>query len=378
VTGSLGVDLGDLTVNHLTVRNAPGQGIEVQVPTLATGVVRVSLFNVAIINNAGHGVLINDQEDPSTPADGVQPDADGSAASLDVSVIGSRFVHNGYSVSDRDGLRVNEGGDGDLIITVKYSLADENGADGIECDERGIGKVQVEMLGTLLTRNGPFDPTDLDDGFDIDEYNDGSIEGSITLTTAWGNREEGFDFNENNMGDLRVDMRAVVAKDNGEEGIDFEEDDDDGLSSLGGDLVTVMTGVVTTGNGEGADGGLKIREKQGGNLTATLTNIVSTDNVGAGVFVRESQAGTSTVTIDRAVASRNKEAAAHDPDEMLGHGFEIRESGGGDLTATISNSVASANEGNGVFADGSGSATLSNVSYPVANALGDTGGSLLP
>ena len=73
-------------------------------------------------------------------------------------------------MSDRDGLRVNEGGEGDLTITVRVlALLEDNGADGIEVDERGAGDVRVEMFGTRLTRNGPFDPTDLDDGFDIDE-----------------------------------------------------------------------------------------------------------------------------------------------------------------------------------------------------------------
>ena len=102
---------------------------------------------------------------------------------------------------------MNEGGDGDLIITVKYTLAEENGADGIEVDERGAGDVRVEMFGTRLIGNGPFYETDLDDGFDIDEYNDGSIIGTIVLTVANNNLEEGFDFNENNAGDLRVDMQ---------------------------------------------------------------------------------------------------------------------------------------------------------------------------
>ena len=102
------------------MRNSLAEGIVVQVPPTATGTIRVSLVNVDIVNNDGHGVLVNDQEDPST-VDGVQPDPDGSAATLDVSVINCRFIHNGYSVSDRDGLRVNEGGDGDLIITVKYT-----------------------------------------------------------------------------------------------------------------------------------------------------------------------------------------------------------------------------------------------------------------
>ena len=99
---------GSLAVSGLTVRNALGEGIVVQVPPAATDTILVSLVNVDIVNNLGHGVLVNDQADPST-SEGVQPEPAGSAATVDVTVINCRFIHNGYSVTDKDGLRVNEG-----------------------------------------------------------------------------------------------------------------------------------------------------------------------------------------------------------------------------------------------------------------------------
>ena len=369
---------GSLAVSSLKVRNSLAEGIVVQVPPTATGTIRVSLVNVDIVNNLGHGVLVNDQEDPST-TDGVQPDPDGSAATVDVSVINCRFIHNGYSVTDRDGLRVNEGGDGDLIITVKHTLAEENGADGIEVDERGAGDVRVDMLATRLIANGPFDPADLDDGFDIDEYNDGSILGTIVLSVANHNHEEGFDFNENNAGDLRVDMQLVSAIGNGEEGIDLEEDDD---FAGGGDLVTVMSNIVTIGNGNGADGALKIREKEAGNLDVTLTNILSVNNFGSGIFARESQAGNSVVTITRALVSGSKISDLGDGEFGGGHGIELLESGGGNLTGTVENSNSAANEVFGVFADetgaGIGAVTLTGVTFFGApNGAGNTGGNAI-
>ena len=346
---------GSLAVSGLTVRNALAEGIVVQVPPRRTGTIKVSLVNVDIVNNSGHGVLVNDQEDPST-TDGVQPNPNGSAATVDVSVINCRFIHNGYSVSDRDGLRVNEGGDGDLIITVKYTLAEENGADGIEVDERGAGDVRVEMLGTRLIGNGPFDPADLDDGFDIDEYNAGSIIGTIVLSAANHNHEEGFDFNENNAGDLRVDMQLVSAIGNGEEGIDLEEDDDFGAAGDpnggGGDLVTVMSNIVTIDNGNGANGGLKIREKETGNLDVTLTNILSVNNFGSGIFARES--GTRGIRrLDHESARQRKQNQRPRRRRIWRRSRHraARVRWRKHLTGTVQNSNSAANEAFGVFTD---------------------------
>jgi hypothetical protein len=362
---------GDISLRRLAVRNAPAEGVHVEIPGTATGTIQISLVGLEVVGNGGHGVLINDQVDPSTQ-DGVQPKANGSAASLAVTVSDSKFLRNGYTVSDRDGLRVNEGGDGDLTLSAARVLADDNAADGIEIDERGVGDVHIQVSATLFTRNGRFDPADLDDGFDIDEYDQGGIFGTVFLTTAADNFEEGFDFNENNVGDLRVDMTLVAALRNGEEGIDLEEDDDFGS---GGDLVSVMRGITTIGNGDAADGALKIREKEDGNLDVTLMSVYSTRNVGSGIFVRESSSGSSVVRIERAASTHNT-AGLLDPFSK-GHGIEVLESGGGDLTATVSASSVLSNAGNGIFGDetgaGAGTVTLTDVTN-VGNALGETGG----
>jgi hypothetical protein len=357
----------DLTLESLAFRNASGQGVHVEVLSAASGTVRLALTDVLVENNAGHGVLLNDQLDPSTE-EGEQPEAGGSAASVVVVVVDSRFVGNGYSVSDRDGLRVNEGGAGDLTLSLTRVRSERNAADGVEIDERGDGSITVDVAGSSFTRNGVFDPQDLDDGFDIDEYDAGSIFATIVGTSANNNFEEGFDFNENNVGDLHVDMTGVEASGNVEEGIDLEEDDD---FAGGGNLVTVMDDIRTFGNGDAADGALKIREKEAGNLTATLTNIASSHNIGSGLFVRESQGGNSVVHIAHVVSTANR-AGAFDP-FSLGHGVEILESGGGDLAATVTDVTVSANAGYGVFADASGSATASNVRGN-GNSLGAVGG----
>jgi hypothetical protein len=347
---------GDLSVEELTVRNAPAEGITVEVPSTATGTIRISLEDLIITGNKGHGILINDQVDPTTEDD-VQPNGDGSAASLDVTVIDSRFFRNGYSVSDRDGLRVNEGGEGDLRFTVRNVKAEENAADGIEIDERGNGDVRLAVRELRVARNGPLDPADLDDGFDIDEYNDGGILGYVVDSEAIDNFEEGFDFNENNAGDFRVDMIDVQAIGNGEEGIDYEEDDD---FAGGGELVTTMVGIIANGNG--GDGGLKIREKGEGNLVASVTGVVANENTASGIAIREDANGNLD---SRIVGSRTLTNGAH--------GIDFDENSDGILTAVVRLALSSANTQFGIRADqgGTGSGTLGLFN---AQLTGNTGG----
>jgi hypothetical protein len=353
---------GDLAVSGLTIRNAPGEGLAVEVPpTLGGGTVRLWLFNVDVLGNKGHGVLVNDQEDPTTAetpeGDPLPPNPNGSAASVEVTVLSSRFVGNGFSVSDRDGLRVNEGGAGTLTFTMRLSTADGNGADGVELDERGDGDVRVDVFGSRFSGNGPLDPADLDDGFDIDELNDGSILGQVVLTTVNDNFEEGLDFNENGAGDLRVNLLLVEANGNREEAIDYEEDDD---FAGGGDLVTTMAGIRANANGaDGGDGAIKIREKGAGALQAALHGIETRDNLYDGVNVREDATGSLAAAIARASSTGN-----------AGEGIVFDERGDGDLTATLSHSTALSNGGADVYAaeasTGTGLLTLVNVTYLTA------------
>lgn len=357
----------DLTIEDLTIQDAGGEGLEVQIPTTATGTITVVLRHVTALRNAGHGVLINDQEQTDT-TDGVQPNGSGSAAALVVQVENVRFAENGYSVSDRDGLRINEGGAGDLTFTAINARSEDNAADGIELDERGNGSIFVDVRDTQILRNGKFDPEDLDDGFDIDEYDAGSIVGSMVRTSANDNYEEGLDFNENNAGDLRVDLSNVEASRNREEGIDYEEDDD---FAGGGDLVTTMVDIIADGNGaDGGDAGLKIREKGDGNLEADVTRVRTSANVIGGISIREDATGSLRSTITAATAQGN-----------TGNGIDFDENSAGNLTAMVLESASTNNGRVGVRADeasdGVGSLTLTAVTIS-GNVNGNTSGNVSP
>ncbi len=347
---------GNLEISSLTVRGAPGVGITVAVPGTALGTVKVTLLNVNVANNGSHGVLINDQAEYFNDPNSTSPD--GSNASLEVLVIGSSSANNGFTALDQDGLRINEGGAGNLKATISASRVEGNGGDGVEFDERGTSDVQFSVIGAALNRNGSFSSEDFDDGIDIDEAGDGSIIGNFLLTAANENFEQGFDLNENDAGDLRVDMSLVEAIDNREEGIEYEEDDD---FAGGGDIIATLVGIKVRGNGSvDGDAGLKLREKGVGNLNARLIGVESSGNLVDGILLREDADGNLVAKIQNATTNGN-----------TGDGIEFDENSTGNLDGVVEKATSSNNTEAGIRADqgGTGTGTLQLVAVTL-NANG--------
>lgn len=325
----------DLYLGNLTVRNAPGVGITVSVPGTRTGTIAVTLDEVRALDNGLHGVLINDQSeyftDPNSTADL------GSDATVEVKVWGSRFERNGFSALDQDGLRVNEGGLGDLRAEIRNTVVGGNGGDGIELDERSVGSADFSIERSDLLANGGFDPSDYDDGIDVDEAGDGHLIGRFTQVRANDNFEQGVDLNENDAGNLEVSMTKVWGSNNAEEGIEFEEDDD---FAGGGDLIATLIDVTANGNGAAdGDAGLKLREKGAGNLSARIVSPKTSGNVIGGVLVREDSSGDLFAEIINATGIDNG-----------GDGIEFDENSSGNLDARIDRAVATGNAGAGILA----------------------------
>jgi hypothetical protein len=336
---------GSLEIKGLAVRRAPGAGITVAIPATALGTIKISLIGVRVTDNGSHGVLINDQAEYFTDPNSTS--ADGSSASLDVLVAGSTFTGNGFTALDQDGLRINEGGAGNLRAAITLTSVQGNGGDGVELDERGTGDVLVSVLGTGLIGNGSFSAEDFDDGIDIDESGEGSIVGGFLFTSANENFEQGFDLNENDAGDLRVDMTLVEAIGNHEEGIEYEEDDD---VAGGGDIVATLIGVRASGNGAAdGDAGLKLREKGVGNLDVQLKGIESSANLVDGALLREDADGDLTATLQNVVTNGN-----------TGDGIEFDENAAGNLTGVVAHATANTNTQAGIRGDqgGAGAGTL--------------------
>ncbi|MFN0099572.1 MAG: hypothetical protein ACKVS7_12915 [Gemmatimonadaceae bacterium] len=338
-------------IDDLAVIDAPGSGIAILVPVTATGVRHISLDEVRVEGNVEHGVLINDQADYLTDPDATTNT--GSEASLRVDISRSTFRANGFGFIDRDGLRVNEGGAGDLVASISATKVIGNGGDGVELDERGDGKAEFSVLFTDLLENGGFTAEDYDDGIDVDEADAGDIIGRFWFVRANDNFEQGVDLNENGAGDMKVTMFQVEGSRNAEEGIEFEEDDD---VAGGGDIIATLVAVTTNGNGAlDGDAGLKLREKGDGNLDARLNGIKASDNVIRGVELREDAAGSLMGSVTNVTTSRNG-----------GEGLRFDENGDGDLVGEVSIATAVDNAEAGIHAEqqapGAGALTVKRLS----------------
>ena len=167
---------------------------------------KVALKNVSVIGAGGHGIHVR--------AD----DSNVFLRSRDSSI---RSV--GWSLSDRDGIRVDQTGSGSIQWHDKNSSFVGNGGDGVELDEAGAGGVKVHLSGSVFEANGAYffgrsgeegfadvsEKTgfDLDDGFDIDEEGDGDVRAVLKRVRVLSNFDEGIDFDELNSGLLSVEIK---------------------------------------------------------------------------------------------------------------------------------------------------------------------------
>lgn len=273
----------DLTLEDLTLENAPRNGVVVDVPASTTGDIGVALREVMIRNNGLHGVLVDDQAgDDGTGGD--------SEAGILLVIAASAVTGNGFrpGFSDFDGIRIDEGGSGDLYATIHGSIFVGNAGDGVELDERGPGSATAEVRQTSFDDNGeqPQNPDDLEDGFDVDEADEGGISARIVHATAGGNFDEGIDLDEEGPGGIRLVMTQVVASGNVDEGIKLTEDE---VSEAGGDMEVDFRNVIASSSRD--DDGIHLEEFGPGDVNARLAHSTFDGNDGDGINVDQEGEG---------------------------------------------------------------------------------------
>lgn len=346
---------GDLTVRQLNFSDSFNNGLAVFLPE-GEGAVEVVLDQVTVTDAQFHAVLIDGQATTGYNTDDrihpscTDPHAVDSGVTIDITVDRSAMTGAGrlvgYDVSqgtgcpqDFDGLRVDQGGAGDLVADLDRSTFEGNLADGVELDEKGEGSVDATVDRSAFNANGDtvaiactveelcgndFGEAieDLDDGFDIDEedagdlivgvsrseVNDnfdegmdmdeagaGSVVGTVIESEASRNGDEGYKASEAGGGDNTADISKSTFEDAGDDQIEAESEDGDGSGT-----VTVN---VSKSTSTGADGsGVKAVEDDGGAVLVSLDKSSLTDNGEWGV---EAEGGSGSVEISKSDLSGN-------------------------------------------------------------------------
>jgi hypothetical protein len=339
----------------------------------------VELKDVTLEANGRSGLILEDQNL-------------NSAAGTRLLVDRSSILDNGFdpTIDDYDGIRVNEGGEGDVEVTVSHSKFEGNAADGLEIDEKGAGDVHADLRHSHFDDNGtqPQLPSDLEDGFDIDEADAGDIRVRILNVTANGNYDGGLDLDEEGPGDVVMFLQSVTASGNYEEGIKATEDkgcepndaedgpaDPVGCPTSSGNIEAHFVGVTTVANGNveltlgetAEEDNIQLEEFGAGDVVGTFVDLLVDDSGDEGLEITEdtelddldsspSTGGSIDVQINRSVVTDND-----------GDGIKVEEFGAGDVGSRIAATTATGNGSDDIEynqeSPGAGVLRLQNVTY---------------
>jgi hypothetical protein len=259
----------------LSIRNLSFEGgfraIWTPLPADAKGTTSVNLSSVKVSGTFFHGVHVDDQINNSEAS---------VVLKLTNSVIDNNgrvgsFGSEGSSVSDSDGVRVDEGGLGNGTVIIRSSTITKNGADGVELDETGDGDANLVISNSVFEENGPWDTADLDDGVDVDETGLGDITTSISNSRINDNFDEGLDLDEADGGSVLLRLSNTEISGNGDEGLKVTEEQ-------AGDIITGLRRLRAGGNG---DDGIQLEQFGGGRVTLRGLSINTFNNGNDGLRV---------------------------------------------------------------------------------------------
>lgn len=336
--------------NRADTDGEPGKGIFVDVRDDQTGVVKLVLDNVTVSGVGAKGVHVSDCSLADACGAGGGGAGEGSPASIEVVLTNVVIDDAGNGAFDEDGLRVDERAEGSITLIADASSFTNVGADGVELDEGQAGDVIVsvtnskfndngaycnpDLMGVFLPEEdaGEYEPGEKDeadipgpvlDSLDnncveraVDYHDDGSVEEyEIALDL-----DDGFDVDEAGDGSVYLTMVGTEIIGNLDEGLDFDEADE------GGFALTIIDSVAA----DNTDDGYKVSEEDGGDLTATMIASSSMNNGGKGAVFEEESAGDVMVSI------RGMETEGNDDGETS---LEIVQDDDGSGTATIKDSA---------------------------------------
>ena len=367
----------DMTLSGLTLKGpggysidargdldgAAGKGIFVDVREDQTGMVSLTLSDVTVEDVAGHGIHISDCSLADDCGGGGGGAGQGSTASISVDLSGVVVRGVGQGRFDADGLRVDERGAGGIYMNAEDVLFTGVGADGVELDEGQTGDIVVTVKNAEFLVNGDYcDPARLgsfmpaepegefDEGAmaeasipgpitnspddrcferEVDLYDDGTVEEYEFAIDV----DDGFDIDEAGPGSIRAIVEDSVITANFDEGLDFDEED-------GGNIELTLINVTADGN---TDDGVKNSEEGAGDAIGVLVNVVTSNNGGVGVVFEEEDGG------DTHVSTLGGGSSGNDDGET---GFEIvQDDEGAGSFVVLGTQVADGTEIEGVSFD---------------------------
>lgn len=210
-----------------------GKGIFVDLSDDQTGAVTLVLNKVTVSGVASHGGHASDCDLADDCGGGGA--GGGSDGSIVVHATGLTIDDAGNGTFDADGLRVDERGASDIHLIAHDSLFSNVGADGLDLDEGQDGDVIVSVVGSRLVTNGAYCHPDLLGGFMPEEEEGEFEEGEMAEAEI-----PGMVFEEEDGGGVNVTAMGVSTSgsDDGELGLEVVQDDDGAgdLSLSGSDI----------------------------------------------------------------------------------------------------------------------------------------------
>ena len=335
----------DLIIRNVDFEGQTGHGIYFELTGDATGTVQVDFSNVGFEGQGLTGMWVEDQAGGSEALpEPINSDASIHLAFRNVTVTNTGFAEDeaqscrplpeedGCPWADFDGMRINEGGLGDITFSITGAVFTGNAGDGIELDETGAGSAAGSVSRSAFNLNGlqPQFPADVEDGFDIDEVGEGGVSLTMTNVDVNDNIDEGVDLDENAGGDVFFKARNLVTTGNVDENIKITESEDDPTGE--GDIILDLVGV--TANGSLDSRGARFEEFGVGGVVGSIQNSTFSDNTeDDGLRIDEEGTGSVDVALTRVASSGND-----------GQGLQVTENGLGDIEMSI---VASEFAGNG-------------------------------
>lgn len=302
-----------------------GKGIFVDIREDQEGQFHLVLDRVGVSGVSGHGIHVSDCSLADDCGAGAGGGGEGSAASIVASLTDVTVEDAGNGAFDRDGVRLDERGEGDIYVTIRNSTFTGVGADGVEFDEGNAGNVIVTSYGSTYSDNGgycdpeilePLMPEEPEGEFEQGQMQEADIPGEITgspddacferevSTYDDGSVEEyeigidlddGFDIDEADEGVLDILVVGGEVNNNLDEGMDMDEAGD-------GDLTGSYVNVQASGN---TDDAYKHSEEDAGSVMGVVIGSSATDNGGVGFVYEEEGEGDAMVQVMDATTSGN-------------------------------------------------------------------------